>query len=72
MEFILPDDCSRYSIRTRRTAGRRVEPHVRRMPGCKFTDHVLYDDEAKEILRVGGPFGSFYVRDDSDKPMVAS
>jgi CDP-4-dehydro-6-deoxyglucose reductase len=24
----------------------------------------------KEILRVEGPFGSFFLREDSDKPMV--
>ena len=47
-----------------------VELHVRHMPGGKFTDHVFSAMKEKEILRVEGPFGSFYLREDSAKPMV--
>ena len=48
----------------------QVELHIRHMPGGKFTDHVFGAMKEKEILRVEGPFGSFYLRDDSTKPMV--
>jgi CDP-4-dehydro-6-deoxyglucose reductase len=47
-----------------------VELHIRHMPGGKFTDHVFSAMKEKEILRIEGPFGSFYLREDSDKPMV--
>ncbi len=47
-----------------------VELHIRHMPGGKFTDHVFGPMKEKEILRIEGPFGSFYLRDDSTKPMV--
>ena len=47
-----------------------VELHIRHMPGGKFTDHVFGAMKEKEILRIEGPFGSFYLREDSDKPMV--
>jgi CDP-4-dehydro-6-deoxyglucose reductase len=47
-----------------------VELHIRHMPGGKFTEHVFGPMKEKEILRIEGPFGSFYLRDDSDKPMV--
>ena len=47
-----------------------VELHIRHMPGGKFTDHVFTAMKEKEILRVEGPFGSFYLREDSNKPMV--
>ena len=47
-----------------------VELHMRHMPGGKFTDHVFSAMKEKEILRVEGPFGSFYLREDSTKPMV--
>ena len=47
-----------------------VELHIRHMPGGKFTDHVFGPMKEKEILRIEGPFGSFYLREDSDKPMV--
>ncbi len=48
----------------------QVELHIRHMPGGKFTDHIFSAMKEKEILRVEGPFGSFYLREDSDKPMV--
>ena len=47
-----------------------VELHIRHTPGGKFTDHVFSAMKEKEILRVEGPFGSFYLREDSIKPMV--
>jgi CDP-4-dehydro-6-deoxyglucose reductase, E3 len=47
-----------------------VELHIRHMPGGKFTDHVFGAMKEKEILRVEGPFGSFYLREESAKPMV--
>jgi CDP-4-dehydro-6-deoxyglucose reductase len=47
-----------------------IELHIRHMPGGKFTDHVFSAMKEKEILRVEGPYGSFYLREDSDKPIV--
>ena len=40
------------------------------MPGGKFTDHVFGAMKEREILRVEGPFGSFFLREDSSKPIV--
>ncbi|MES2786878.1 MAG: CDP-6-deoxy-delta-3,4-glucoseen reductase [Pseudomonadota bacterium] len=47
-----------------------IELHIRHMPGGKFTDHVFTAMKEKEILRVEGPYGSFYLREESDKPMI--
>jgi len=47
-----------------------IELHIRHMPGGKFTDHVFGAMKEKDILRVEGPFGSFFLREASDKPMV--
>ena len=47
-----------------------IELHIRHMPGGKFTDHVFGAMKEKEILRLEGPFGSFFLREDSAKPMV--
>ncbi|WP_332776572.1 CDP-6-deoxy-delta-3,4-glucoseen reductase [Polaromonas sp.] len=47
-----------------------VELHIRLMPGGKFTEHVFGPMKEKEILRIEGPYGSFFLREDSDKPMV--
>jgi CDP-4-dehydro-6-deoxyglucose reductase len=47
-----------------------IEFHIRHTPGGKFTDHVFAAMKEKEILRVEGPYGSSYLRDDADKPIV--
>jgi CDP-4-dehydro-6-deoxyglucose reductase len=47
-----------------------LELHLRHMPGGKFTDHVFSTMKEKDILRVEGPYGSFFLREDSDKPMI--
>ena len=51
-------------------AGPRIELHLRHMPGGKFTDHVFGTMKEKEILRIEGPYGSFFLREDSAKPIV--
>jgi CDP-4-dehydro-6-deoxyglucose reductase len=71
VEFILRDGARRsYSMANAPHNGPHVELHIRHMPGGKFTDHVFTAMKEKEILRVEGPFGSFYLREDSDKPMI--
>jgi CDP-4-dehydro-6-deoxyglucose reductase len=71
VEFILRDGARRsYSMANAPHNGPGVELHIRHMPGGKFTDHVFGAMKEKEILRVEGPYGSFYLRDDSAKPMV--
>jgi CDP-4-dehydro-6-deoxyglucose reductase len=47
-----------------------IELHLRHMPGGKFTDHVFGAMKEKDILRMEGPFGSFFLREESDRPVV--
>jgi CDP-4-dehydro-6-deoxyglucose reductase len=47
-----------------------LELHLRHMPGGKFTEHVFGAMKKKEIVRVEGPYGSFFLREDSTKPMI--
>ena len=75
VEFILQGGVRRsYSManapHTLAQPGTGVELHVRHMPGGRFTDHVFGAMKEKEILRIEGPYGSFFLRDDSDKPIV--
>ncbi len=51
-------------------AGNAIDLHIRHMPGGKFTDHVFSAMKEKEILRIEGPYGSFFLREDSAKPIV--
>ncbi len=79
VEFILRDgDRRSYSIanapyRQRELIGNEqpaIELHLRHMPGGKFTDHVFSQLKARDILRIEGPFGSFFLRDDHTQPVV--
>ena len=71
VEFILRDGARRsYSMASAPAADAPLELHIRHMPGGRFTDHVFGAMKEKEILRIEGPFGSFFLREDSGKPMV--
>ena len=75
IEFILRDGARRsYSManapHTLETAPPMVELHIRHMPGGKFTDPVFSTMKEKDILRAEGPYGSFYLREASDKPII--
>src|SRR5690606_22570390 len=75
IEFILRDGRRRsYSMATPPHENNLVELHIRHTPGGVFTDHVFGAGETqmklREILRVEGPFGSFFLREDSSKPVV--
>ena len=47
-----------------------LELHVRNIPGGKFTQHVFGKMKEKDILRIKGPLGSFFLHEDSDKPIL--
>ncbi len=47
-----------------------LELHIRHMPGGVFTDHVFGAMKEKDIQRIEGPFGSFFLREDSEAPLV--
>ena len=74
VEFILRDGARRsYSMAnapSRLGTPPAIELHIRHMPGGRFTDHVFGAMKEKEILRMEGPFGSFFLREDSSKPLV--
>jgi CDP-4-dehydro-6-deoxyglucose reductase len=75
IEFILKDGRRRsYSMATQPNENNLVELHIRHTPGGVFTDHVFGAGETemklREILRVEGPFGSFFLREDNEKPLV--
>jgi len=71
VEFILRDGARRsYSMANAPGQANALELHIRHMPGGKFTDHVFGTMKEKEILRIEGPFGSFFLREDSEAPLV--
>lgn len=71
IEIMLRDGARRsYSMANAPHTSAGIELHIRHMPGGKFTDQVFGTMKEKEILRVEGPYGSFFLREESPKPMV--
>ena len=47
-----------------------LQLHVRKSPGGAFSNYVFEQMKERAILRFEGPLGTFYLREDSDKPIV--
>lgn len=75
IEFLLRDGSRRsYSMATAPHLAEQLELHIRHMPGGKFTDTVFGATapalKERDILRFEGPMGTFFLREDSSKPIV--
>jgi CDP-4-dehydro-6-deoxyglucose reductase len=71
VEIIMRDGKRRaYSMANAPEEDTRIELHVRSMPGGAFTDYVFHRMKEKDILRFEGPLGTFFLREDSDKPII--
>jgi len=47
-----------------------LQLHIRHVPGGTFSEYVFSQMQEKAILRFEGPLGTFFLREDSDKPIV--
>ena len=47
-----------------------LQLHVRNYPGGAFTKNVFTQMKEKDILRFEGPLGTFFLREDTDKPII--
>ena len=47
-----------------------LQLHVRKSPGGAFSRYVFEEMKERAILRFEGPLGTFYLREESDKPLV--
>lgn len=47
-----------------------LQLHIRHVPGGLFTGQVFSTTKLRDILRFNGPHGTFYLREDSTKPMI--
>jgi CDP-4-dehydro-6-deoxyglucose reductase len=71
IEFMLRDGKRRsYSMANAAHSSDQITLHIRHMPGGLFTDQVFSTLKERDILRFEGPQGSFYLREDSDKPII--
>ncbi|MBY0570385.1 MAG: CDP-6-deoxy-delta-3,4-glucoseen reductase [Burkholderiaceae bacterium] len=71
IEFLLRDGKRRsYSMANAPHDAEHITLHIRHMPGGLFTDQVFSTLKERDILRFEGPQGTFYLREDSDKPII--
>jgi CDP-4-dehydro-6-deoxyglucose reductase len=71
IEFLLKDGKRRaYSMATAPHSDELLALHIRHMPGGLFTDQLFSTLKEKDILRFEGPLGTFFLREDSQKPIV--
>jgi CDP-4-dehydro-6-deoxyglucose reductase len=47
-----------------------LQLHVRNYRGGTFAEHVFTRMKERDILRFEGPLGTFFLREDSDKPII--
>jgi CDP-4-dehydro-6-deoxyglucose reductase, E3 len=59
-----------FSFATAPHAAELIELHVKLVPGGAFTTYVFNAMKTGDTLRCEGPLGSFYLREDSDRPIV--
>jgi CDP-4-dehydro-6-deoxyglucose reductase, E3 len=71
IEFLLKDGSRRsFSMANAPHDTELLQLHVRHVAGGQFTDHVFGKMKERDILRFEGPLGTFFLREDSAKPIV--
>ncbi len=71
IEFVLKDASRRsFSMGNAPQDDALIQLHVRHVPGGQFTDHVFGKMKERDILRFEGPLGTFFLREESAKPIV--
>jgi len=71
VDFVLQDGRHRsFSIANPPHRDNLLELHVKHVAHGEFTDYVFNKLKEKSILRVEGPYGNFYFREQSPRPVV--
>jgi CDP-4-dehydro-6-deoxyglucose reductase len=71
VDFLLKDGRRRsFSIATAPENDALLDLHVRHVPGGYFSGQLFDEFKGREILRIEGPLGNFFLREDSDKPII--
>ena len=71
VDLLLKDGRRRsFSLATPPENDALLELHVRHVPGGYFSGLLFNEFKGREILRLEGPLGTFFLRDESDKPII--
>ncbi len=71
LNFILPDGSKRaFSIANAPHDDELIELHIRHVAGGTFTDMLFAGMQEKTILRIEAPLGSYFLREESERPII--
>lgn len=71
LEILLKDGRRRaFSIANAPHDDEYIDLHIRLIEGGEFTHYVFNEMQPKAILRIEGPLGQFYLREDSPRPIL--
>lgn len=71
IDILLRDGRRRsFSMASRPHYGQDLELHIRHVPGGHFSSRVFDSMKVKDLMRFQGPFGTFFLREDSDRPAI--
>ncbi len=71
IDFLLRDGRRRsFSIANAPHDDERIELHIKRIEGGRFTGGAQFEFKEKTMLRLEGPLGNFYLREDSSRPVI--
>ncbi len=71
IDILLPDGRKRsFSLANAPHDDAFIELHIRHIEGGDFTGYVMDELHEKDILRIEGPHGSFFLREDARRPLI--
>ncbi len=71
VEFLLKEGKRRaFSIANAPHDDEFIELHIRHVPDGQFGDYVFDGLKEKALMRIEGPLGSYYLREDSQRPII--
>ncbi|MBL1276074.1 MAG: CDP-6-deoxy-delta-3,4-glucoseen reductase [Ectothiorhodospiraceae bacterium] len=71
IDILLPDGRKRsFSLANAPHDDALIELHIRHVDGGDFTGYVMDELHEKDILRIEGPHGSFFLREEAKRPLI--
>lgn len=59
-----------FSLSTSPLSDELLQLHIRHVPGGFFTGHVFTKMQEKDLVRFQGPYGMFFLREESERPTI--